>query len=340
MKRIISIPALLLSGLLLLGGFTSCSDDDDNSSTTGTGERLDRPDEIAELQQALVVTDAQGNFQRRILGVHLAADGADTTLVSVGVSDLNEAKEIFSNLFADTTAISADGLHATFTLATDKGGVDLVAANGSSTTAGLVASVRFDQKLGLKHISGINFIKNEAWPENASTKSMYKIGQTVRMHGWAKNSEAYVCDYSSNKVNTIKLDASDYFTYYCIREYANGKNGILVGFSDKDVILNYADHDTWGGNMPSKKKAKEIGAITSSNWNYFSSLFGIAANTSSRFWIDSGSDYVFVKYTDQVFLIDGDVQSYKTGAKWLLDARVNGGWATSALFYREFGAKE
>lgn len=339
MKRIISIPALLLSGLLLLGGFTSCSDDDDNSSTTGTGERLDRPDEIAELQQALVVTDAQGNFQRRILGVHLAADGADTTLVSVGVSDLDEAKEIFSNLFADTTAISADGLHATFTLATDKGGVDLVTANGS-TTAGLVASVRFDQKLGLKHISGINFIKNEAWPENASSKSMYKIGQTVRMHGWAKDSEAYLFNWDKKEWETIDLNASDYFTYYCIREYENGKSGLLVAVSDQYVLLNYADHDEWGGNMPGKKKAQEIAAITSSNWNYYKQLLQLPSRSEEEgfFWIDSGANYVIVKYTDQIRLSTGNIYRYGTGPKIAL---ANHDYHSEpALFYREFGAKE
>ena len=147
----------------------ACSDDDNPGGPGDGGDVVEEPvDELAVLQSSLAKVDESGNLQERILGVPL--DPADETEVSVGVDNFEEAQFLFLSLFADTTRISSDNMEATFSCA--QGSARLVQQTDDN---GLVGYATFNVP-GLKYVSKIDFIKNSAWPDNASGKGFHKLG--------------------------------------------------------------------------------------------------------------------------------------------------------------------
>lgn len=289
MKRIFFLPALFVSGLLL--GFASCSDDDDNGGNKGNETiQVDTTytyGELAELQNALVKVDSAGNFLQRVRGVHLATDGADTTVVSIGVDNLAEAKEVFASLFADTTTINADTTLAT--LVTRPGSARLSTAG---TGNGVVATATFDVPQ-LKYTSRINFMRHEAWPENARSTSRYKQYVKYKFKAWSTTDGTIGgwLDYAEPTVPWV--DPNEELPFVCIRECQDGQPALLVAITPTKYELAVRSmrlHEL-SVNIATKSQAKEISEILRGpNWNNFYECFHIdgqyllSNNDKTEYW--------------------------------------------------------
>lgn len=297
----------------------ACSDDDNPGGPGDGGDVVEEPvDELAVLQSSLAKVDESGNLQERILGVPL--DPADETEVSVGVDNFEEAQFLFLSLFADTTRISSDNMEATFSCA--EGSARLVQQTDDN---GLVGYATFNVP-GLKYVSKIDFIKNSAWPDNASGKGFHKLGVQYEYKAWTGDpTPAATDDFNKDELHT----------FVCVREYSNGKPALLVGISKDDWYIYWRYSNEYSGNIPDKGKAQEISEILRTNWNTYKQFFNANGknllNDGWEYWINSGKDYGVAVYRDAIKLQTGSVSRYdvhyKTPRK-----RV--------LFYLESGQKE
>ena len=301
--------------MILAGGtFSGCSDDDDPVDTPQEEIAYTTVDELKRVQQALVAVDDDGKFVGRVCGVPL--NPTDTTEVSVGVDTYDEAVEKFGLLFADTTVISNNGLLATFS--TREGKAELKKGDGKD---GLLAYATFDVP-GLKYVSRLNYIQNSAWPENATTQSMYKVGTVWPMTGWTANE-----DGSGYVWPTVRKD--ELFDFVCIRSDKNGNPALLVAMTDFWYKLAYGFTGSFTGNLPDEKKAKEISAILRSNWSTYTAFFNQSATRlreGQDYWIDDGFCILACDKRDAITLSTGEVERWEVG--WKRPSKA-------VLFYRE-----
>ena len=100
------------SAMLAAMTLTSCSSNDDNPvdepqtmepTVEIEGINIEAYDGLGELQEALVATDSLGNFVSRNVGKPL--DEADTTVVSIGVKTVEEAREMFETWLSNDTEV-------------------------------------------------------------------------------------------------------------------------------------------------------------------------------------------------------------------------------------------
>lgn len=261
-KNIIS----LMSAALMAMAFISCSNDDEPSVKPDDEQNRQEINELAELQENLTVLNEDGTLKERVYGMVL--DESKPSTVSVGVENFEEAREIFSMLFADTTKISDDGLRAQFSMR--QGNAELKADNGSD---GLVAHTVFNID-GLKYVEQINFILNSAWPENAKNPSPYTLGVAYQLQG-----------------------DTDLERYICIREYSNGTPALLVAISNSTWFFNSAHNMS---NNPNRKEAGEISGILQANWEYYKKAFNTGSyeflSDNKDYWIDKTSYRLFADY--------------------------------------------
>lgn len=287
---------LLGMAFMICFSFAACSDDEQTTETgTDTVEKYE-PNELSTLQSNLVHIDENGKFVERVLGESL--DAADTTEVSVGVDNYEEAVSLFSQLFADTTVISNNGTLATFSV--EKGKAELMAV---SDDKGTLATVLFDVP-GLKYVSKINFISHSAWPENASQKGFHKLGAIYQYKGWT----------SGNGVNADdKFDADEMFNYVCIREYSNGVPALLVAITPKSYYIHCRYND-YSGRIPGESKAKNISKILQSNWStyktYFNAAYKDVLTDNTSCWYDKTKDYGVAAYRWDIKLKDGTIDRW------------------------------
>ena len=173
-----------LSALFLLSAtclFFSCSDDDDNNGEEQVVESfsVENFNELELLQNHLVVIDSTGAWQMRINGEPL--DDADTTLLFMGVKDIEEAKQIFKRWFPDNADIITMGDNMTVNLRDEdrkaQGTVYFTAKTQGSTINSypLIAEVSFNADI--KYVSKLYFIAESSWPENE--KPEYTVGDIL-----------------------------------------------------------------------------------------------------------------------------------------------------------------
>lgn len=299
----------------------SCSDDDTIHEEEPVGEVVS-VDELEVLQNSLAKVDEKGNLVERVLGVSL--DAADPDEVSVGVDSYDEAVEIFSKLFADTTIVSNNGTVATF--AVKEGKAELIA---TSDTDGQVAYAKFDVP-GLKHVSQVNFILNSAWPDNAGGKGYHKFGMVYEAKGWS--------DYGVTSNNDY-IDPEKMFKYLCIREYNNGKPALLFAIcTDKFALHPRSFNYGAGSNIPSEKKAKEIASILQKDWDTYKKrmkdAYGmdvLGEGDDFTYWINRYWDHGF--WVNQYYIRLNDSFVDWNDTHWNSDAK------RFTLFYMESGQK-
>lgn len=202
--------AILLIQVITVCFFASCSDNKSPEIPPAQAEFIDGK---AYLQQSLVALDEAGNFKKRVLGEPL--NSADTTLLYVGVENIEEAKSIYRRLFPRYSSQKEDGNKCIATL-TDQNGN----AQGTVTFLpvddegeGEVATVSFDG-FSLKGVSSLYFILNSAWPQNAV--SPYRKGERV--------------------VRSTLLDGMQ--EWICLTEAKLGKQGILYHISKESIDYN------------------------------------------------------------------------------------------------------
>lgn len=290
------ISILLGMAFMICFSFAACSDDEQTTETgTDTVEKYE-PNELSTLQSNLVHIDENGKFVERVLGESL--DAADTTEVSVGVDNYEEAVNIFSQLFADTTVISNNGTLATFSV--EKGKVELKKV---SDDKGTLATILFDVP-GLKYVSKINFIPHSAWPENASQKGFHKLGAIYQYKGWTAGPGVAADD---------DFDADEMFNYVCIREYSDGVPALLVAITPKSYYM-HCRGNYYSGRIPGEPRAKNISKILQSNWGtyktYFNAAYKDVLTDDTKCWIDRTKDYGFAAYRWDIKLKNGYTEKW------------------------------
>ena len=311
MKKILFL-FLVITGT---GLFTACSDDNnDVDDDNKTYVRRDTVDELGIIQNNLVRLNEKGEVDEYVLGLPL--DAADSTELTVGVESYNEAVQLFDNIFPDTTLISMDGTRATLTV--DEGSALLTPADG---TDGLLATAKFSIP-GLKHVSKLRFIKNSAWPENATEKKIHTLGMVYPDKGWTGP-----CNYTID----TKFSEDEEYDYVCIKEYSNGQPGILLAFTPKKYDLPWRYHAEYGGNIPSEKMAKTISDVLRGNWDRWEKKFNGLLKKDTEYWIEEGSDWGWFQWRSWIILNTGEIDDYEM---WVSEDYCY------VMFYRPAGVKK
>lgn len=140
----------------------------------------------------------------------------------------------------------------------------------------------------------LNFIQSEAWPDNAPSKSQYKMGFQYELRGFT--------------------DEDWLETYVCIREYKQGKQGMLAGISSKSYSLMWRYEGSYGGRMPSAASAEEISSILRKDWDTYKGYFNANGknllNDTWHYWIREGYDAGFWQIREAIVLKTGKVDKY------------------------------
>ena len=133
-------------------------------------------DGLEYFQNSIVVLDENGKPERRVYGVKL--DPSDTTILSVRVSDLEMAENIFLSWVApDNEATPVTGgydYNMTDRDDTPQGSISFRKTDGRD---GILATVTVGENTGLKCFTQINFVSDQAWPDN-SDNVKYETGKT------------------------------------------------------------------------------------------------------------------------------------------------------------------
>ena len=272
-----------MSFVLMAMTFCSCSNDDEPEINPDKNQtEAEIIDELQELQDNLTVLNEDGSLKEFIYGIVL--DESKPSIVSIGVSNFDEAREIFTVLFSDTTNISTDGTKAYFS--TRKGNASLIADDG---TDGLIAHADFDVD-GLKYVDRINFVSHEAWPENDAMRSVYKLGVTYRIQS-AK-------------------DDSYLFRYVCIREYRRGLPAMLVSLDGG----KWSHYPGSYNHLCTESEAKEVSSVLRSNWDYYKNVFGGYLTDNEKYWIKKSNGGFPLRWDYAINLQTGNVSKHFTGA--------------------------
>lgn len=208
--RYINKIVILFIQVITVVFFAACSDD---TSSEVIPPQTEATDGKSYLQQSLVVLDEAGNFKNRALGEPL--NSADTTMLYVGVENLEEAESIYRRLFPQGTSVKEEGGKRIVAL-TDKNGK----VQGTVTFLpmddegeGEVAVVSFEG-FKLEGVSSLYFILNSAWPQNSA--SPYRKGERV--------------------MRSTLLDGAQ--EWVCLTEAKLGKQGILYHISKNSIDYN------------------------------------------------------------------------------------------------------
>ncbi|MGM9706588.1 MAG: hypothetical protein ACI3YM_03110 [Prevotella sp.] len=288
---------VLLAALYLMGAtcmFVSCSDDDDNNGEEQVVESfsVEYFNELEMLQNHLVEIDSTGARMQNVCGA--ALDESDTSLLFVGVENIEEAKEMFKGWFPENADLITTGDKMTVNLKDEErksqGTVYFTAKESGSTVNGLplFAEVTFAQGTDIKYVSKVYFVSKSSWPEN--DENQYHVGDYV---------ETFVA-------NGIKR----YFGI-CVKEKSAGQSGMIVGFS-----TNPEYHFQSCGAFASPSAAKEVSKILRADWNKYKKLFkeecGFELSDSEYFWINKSYFYLFTSGIYAIRLKDGDVDWFDT----------------------------
>ena len=244
------------SAMLAAMTLTGCSVDDNPVVETQPtvepieGIDIEAYDGLAELQEALVATDSLGNFVSRNVGKPL--DEADTTVVSIGVKTVEDAREMFETWLSEDTEVQEWAPNTLTATLTDEDGQKQ--GEVYFTPSGIpseLASVTFSDDLDIRHVSEVKFIPEQLWPNNAAAKSPYKLLEVVEQseflpYYWFTSRKDFTGGYYAYHYN-------EFVTYtvpkVCIREATPSVKGILVWvgaeclahyFDDKDIIHQWA----------------------------------------------------------------------------------------------------
>jgi len=251
--------SLGISVMLAAITLTGCSSDDNPVESQPTmeptaemmGIDVGAWDGLAVLQEALVTTDSLGNFVSRNVGKSL--DEADTTVVSIGVKTVEEARQMFERWLSDDTEVQEWAPNTLTAYLTDeegqKQGEVYFTPSGAPDE---LASVTFSDDLDIRHVSEVRFIPEQLWPNNAAAKSPYKLLQVVE-ESEQMPSKTWKSQWGVLKTHYIYYNESitRIVPKVCIREATSSVKGILVWageacfahyFDDKDFIRQWATY--------------------------------------------------------------------------------------------------
>lgn len=152
---------------------SSCSQDDTPVVPTApTEEEADGGveqsacDELQMFQNYIVRIDDEGNFVERVYGK--ALNEADTTVVSIGADNVEEAREIFERWLAIEPNVQETAPNALTYYPKDEDGEGQgeIYFTPVSDDPTCIARVTFSAGTSLRHFRQIDFILHSLWPEN------------------------------------------------------------------------------------------------------------------------------------------------------------------------------
>ena len=188
-------------------------------------------------QNSIVVLDENGKPERRVYGEML--DPSDTTILSVCVSDLKMAEEIFLSWVAPEKDVNKvnDGYDYNLTDYDDtpQGSVAFRNADGNQ---GVLATVTVGANTDLKCFTEINFVSSQAWPENSSNQK-YESGKTyvIRANRLQRQHHPIQSDDPDDPYTCMFPLPRD-LTFFCIQGNTGGKEAILVHLSPDENALD------------------------------------------------------------------------------------------------------
>ena len=188
-------------------------------------------DGLEYFQNSIVVLDENGKPERRVYGVKL--DPSDTTVLSVRVSDLEMAKNIFLSWVApEKEAIPVnDGYDYNLTDRDGRpqGSVSFSKADGKD---GILATVTVGENTDLKCFTQINFVSDQAWPDN-SDNVKYETGKTyvIRAQALKIDNCPEQPDPELYMHIVCMMPYTADLTFFCIQGNTDGKEAILVYLS-------------------------------------------------------------------------------------------------------------
>ena len=188
-------------------------------------------DGLEYLQNSIVVLDENGKPARRVYGEML--DPSDTTILSVCVSDLKMAEDIFLSWVAPEKEVShvTGGYDYNLTDRDDnpQGSVSFRHADGRD---GILAKVTVGRNTDLKCFSEINFVSEQAWPDNSDNKK-YETGKTyvIRAQALKIDNCPEQPDPELYMHIVCMMPYTADLTFFCIQGNTDGKEAILVYLS-------------------------------------------------------------------------------------------------------------
>lgn len=260
----------------------SCSSDDEGAESHPASGDVTSFDQVKYLQDNIIETDSVGNIVQRVCGKKMNA--ADTTELTIGVSDINAASAMFKSWLSPDTKtelISPSTVDMQAELADANGVVKetvyFKAADGTDKT---IAEVTFKNGGVLKHFSKIKFTRSLPF----KSYSQYAVGDCVKLDTYEDGQQYWVC----------------------VREASDGVSGLLVYLSKKKKrpgtleVCNFAS--------PSLARAASESIRSNDNWNSFVEFFKAAdmnLESGEYYWIDDTKMYVVGIYA--IRLSDGDI---------------------------------
>lgn len=234
-KRFIMMMAVMVSF-----AFISCEkNQESNDDQNGKHDPASDADQIEItgynglewFQNSIVVLDENGKPARRVYGEML--DPSDTTILSVRVSDLKMAEDLFLSWVAPEKDVNKvnDGYDYNLTDRDDnpQGSVSFRNADG---TDGILATVTVGSNTDLKCFSEINFVSEQAWPDNSSNVK-YETGKTyvIRAQALKIDNCPEQPDPELYMHIVCMMPYTADLTFFCIQGNTDGKEAILVYLS-------------------------------------------------------------------------------------------------------------
>ena len=201
-------------------------------------------DGLEYFQNSIVVLDENGKPVRRVYGEML--DPSDTTILSVCVSDLKMAEEIFLSWVAPDKDVQkvTDGYDYDLTDydGTPQGNVAFRSADGSQ---GILATMTVGSNTDLRCFTEINFVSNQAWPDNSSNVK-YETGKTyvIRAQALKIDNCPEQPDPELDMHIVCMMPYTADLTFFCIQGNTDGKEAILVYLSP-DLNDRLANDQPW-----------------------------------------------------------------------------------------------
>ena len=240
-------------------------------------------------QNSIVVLDESGKPERRVYGEML--DPSDTTILSVCVSDLKMAEEIFLSWVApDKDAKKVAGGYdydMTDYDGTPQGSVAFRNADGNQ---GVLATVTVGADTDLKCFTEINFVSEQAWPENSSVEK-YESGKTyvIRANRLQRQQHPIQSD-DPNDPYTCMFPLPRDLTFFCIQGNTGGKEAILVYLSpdvnDRHAHgrpKDYIDYNAYK-QCASLPEAEKVLKYYTENYEYWEAMIDYMEDVKGEKW--------------------------------------------------------
>lgn len=284
--------ALLMPLTLGLASLAACSSDDynNNGEIQESGD-VTLFDQVQYLQNNIIEIDSLGNIVQRISGVKM--NDADSTELTVGVKDINAAKEMFESWLSPDTktkAISPSTVDMEADLADANGKVKetvyFKAATGNSNE---IAEMTFKNGGVLKHFSKVRFIGPNL--HSLNSYSPYTVGDFEQHDTYDEGMQNWVC----------------------IRDAKDGVSGLLMYISSRIASRGMSDVDYFA--TPSLARAASELMRNNNNWDTYVELFKESGhdylNAGEYYWIGDWKNYFFSKSIYAIRLSDGDIDWFE-----------------------------